>query len=462
MQGSGQALGLGPGQGARSTKSEAAGFEAESPGQEELSFDSVELFPRGFWGEPRSKEKAMQDLAAAGASTLHAQQVEHGVCLAPEEERFQAAIAPTSPASERASPEPGPSRKAFAVAKEAGHPDSGEEEEEEEEEALLSSRHRRSTKMPPTPPRPTARRSEPSLVALPKTPDATPTPRKRPAAHVPTTPVKHAKSAVVPPESAQKLGYSKGEAKLQIVDPAVMTPLRPPRRSHPGRGGLFAAVPVSVLRVASTLGAEKAKDSPDGCRQGPRRSLRSRCRPLEAWRNERVLYERPKGSKTPSVVGVLLNRAEGGTRQALPLPVLQVPAVGSAEAGTLEFVGLSVNSMESRILYLPAETPKSGPVSVVIPRASGGVLHVLNGSVRLAREGAGVDQEMTMARGDTARLPRGPRRLLAASSGREPARLLVVRADGRGGPIYRGHGWGHDQDSVASPVSSPECPEDAA
>eukprot|EP00448_Togula_jolla_P031295 CAMPEP_0170624178 /NCGR_PEP_ID=MMETSP0224-20130122/30092_1 /TAXON_ID=285029 /ORGANISM="Togula jolla, Strain CCCM 725" /LENGTH=442 /DNA_ID=CAMNT_0010950679 /DNA_START=93 /DNA_END=1422 /DNA_ORIENTATION=- len=442
MQGSGQALGLGPGQGARSTKSEAAGFEAESPGQEELSFDSVELFPRGFWGEPRSKEKAMQDLAAAGASTLHAQQVEHGVCLAPEEERFQAAIAPTSPASERASPEPGPSRNGGGGF------------------AFLSAPAEH--KMPPTPPRPTARRSEPSLVALPKTPDATPTPRKRPAAHVPTTPVKHAKSAVVPPESAQKLGYSKGEAKLQIVDPAVMTPLRPPRRSHPGRGGLFAAVPVSVLRVASTLGAEKAKDSPDGCRQGPRRSLRSRCRPLEAWRNERVLYERPKGSKTPSVVGVLLNRAEGGTRQALPLPVLQVPAVGSAEAGTLEFVGLSVNSMESRILYLPAETPKSGPVSVVIPRASGGVLHVLNGSVRLAREGAGVDQEMTMARGDTARLPRGPRRLLAASSGREPARLLVVRADGRGGPIYRGHGWGHDQDSVASPVSSPECPEDAA
>lgn len=52
-------------------------------------------------------------------------------------------------------------------------------------------------------------------------------------------------------------------------------------------------------------------------RQRPKRLCMA---PLEAWRNERVTYERLPGSMTPSVRGVVFNVAgRGGSAQPLAL-----------------------------------------------------------------------------------------------------------------------------------------------
>lgn len=98
---------------------------------------------------------------------------------------------------------------------------------------------------------------------------------------------------------------------------SAATPPRQARRQGNQLRGL------SLVHVPLTLmtGTGAAEDLDVGANQAvpaeipstaPRRSKRQCMRPLQAWRNERLVYERPSGSIVPSVCGVILNAAGEG------------------------------------------------------------------------------------------------------------------------------------------------------
>lgn len=100
----------------------------------------------------------------------------------------------------------------------------------------------------------------------------------------------------------------------------VATPPRPagPTRRDAGRRGLeLFEVPVSLLAGGDEGPLALQDDGHQPLKKT--RPTRNRMKPLEAWRNERILYERLPGSDTPSVRGAVLNvaGAPGDERPAL-------------------------------------------------------------------------------------------------------------------------------------------------
>ena len=92
--------------------------------------------------------------------------------------------------------------------------------------------------------------------------------------------------------------------KNQDIVPVDMKPLLSPARAT-GRRRRDRDLALKEMPLED---APAASEEPEQRRRPKRRCLA----PLEAWRNERIMYERLPGSRAPSVAGVVLNLA---TRQ---------------------------------------------------------------------------------------------------------------------------------------------------
>lgn len=109
----------------------------------------------------------------------------------------------------------------------------------------------------------------------------------------------------------------------------VSTPPRPvgaAKRAASLRGLELLEMPMSLLTGGGGDEACLALQDEEQQPLKKSRPRRNRMKPLETWRNERILYERLPGSEAPSVRGVVLNAAgtSGGERPALaPLLVHQ-------------------------------------------------------------------------------------------------------------------------------------------
>jgi len=145
------------------------------------------------------------------------------------------------------------------------------------------------------------------------------------------------------------------------------------------------------------------------------RPRRRRLPPLESWRNECLVYERPRGSKAPEVAGVTLNlgpRAATDPPRQLGFTVLQAPlAQEEPLEREKEFVGLATPELETRIFTLPLGG--SRPRTVKLPPARGQI-YVIDGAVRCAYEGDPVAAELRLLAGDTALLREESRAVLVA------------------------------------------------
>eukprot|EP00927_Polykrikos_kofoidii_P009075 TRINITY_DN13766_c1_g2_i1.p1 TRINITY_DN13766_c1_g2~~TRINITY_DN13766_c1_g2_i1.p1 ORF type:complete len:933 (+),score=150.71 TRINITY_DN13766_c1_g2_i1:1285-4083(+) len=209
------------------------------------------------------------------------------------------------------------------------------------------------------------------------------------------------------------------------------------------RGSAFAEVPLAAVAAQSAaetafamLSRGKSAARPVSLRPA---SKRCRMRPLEAWRNERLVYERPPGSKLPHVAAVSLNC---GLRDSTVrrLPVCQLQATPVPQSTSAELFGLSNDGMKSCIVSLPAWDRRKqrepftvalwGTGSERIAARSQGFLHVLDGEVRFAQEGLdGTGQdEIKLRKGDSSALTCNGRPWLVASTeeARSGARLLWV------------------------------------
>jgi len=100
--------------------------------------------------------------------------------------------------------------------------------------------------------------------------------------------------------------------------------------------------------------------------------------PLQAWRNERVVYERSASSRTPTVVAVEVDMAR--STKELNLPALQLPL---PQIEATEFPGISTAKMTSKVYALPLQKTTTRTLDLKGP----GVIHVLDGCLRYAREG---------------------------------------------------------------------------
>ena len=115
-------------------------------------------------------------------------------------------------------------------------------------------------------------------------------------------------------------------------------------------------------------------------------------------------------------------RSQAPPRQ-LQLPALQAPLT-ALEAG--EFVGISTSRLTSRVVALP-DRGRADPCTVTINGP--GVLHVLDGSLRIAREGAAKEMELgegafMLVKGSDSKLVAPPRR--PSKQGAVGARFLWV------------------------------------
>mmetsp|Transcript_49806 Transcript_49806/g.115639 ORF Transcript_49806/g.115639 Transcript_49806/m.115639 type:complete len:516 (-) Transcript_49806:196-1743(-) len=185
-------------------------------------------------------------------------------------------------------------------------------------------------------------------------------------------------------------------------------PLRPPRgsRKQELRTLALAEVPLDSL-VASKLETAGA---------ATQRPQRLRFPPLETWRNERLVYERPRGSEVPCVVGVQLNlapRALTDPPRHFACTSLEAPSFPTLDA-VEESVGLSTAELSTRLFTMPPAQARRPAPTVRLPPACG-QLHVLDGAVRCAYEGDDVAAEMRLLAGDTVLLRDWRRAVLVAS-----------------------------------------------
>jgi len=157
------------------------------------------------------------------------------------------------------------------------------------------------------------------------------------------------------------------------------------------------------------------------------RPKRMRFQPLEAWRNERVLFERPPGSMVPVVQGVMLNC---GPRSGISPPrrlsvhvkacMLEAISVEMLEAAhSIEFPGTVEEAVTSRILAFPAWETGPRPHTVRLPEVASGLLHVLSGRIRMAFEGVSGqgEDETILGQGDFRSLRADLRAILVAVAG---------------------------------------------
>ena len=126
-----------------------------------------------------------------------------------------------------------------------------------------------------------------------------------------------------------------------------------------------------------------------------KRQRPKRCRvpPLQTWRNERFVFERVEGSMTPTLAAVELDMSspDESSRPRLQLAALQ-PPLESMHAS--EYEGISTNLLKSKFFALPLLSSKVSPRTVVLSGV--GMIHVLDGSLRFAKEG-GREEEIIPA-----------------------------------------------------------------
>lgn len=126
-----------------------------------------------------------------------------------------------------------------------------------------------------------------------------------------------------------------------------------------------------------------------------KRQRPKRCRvpPLQTWRNERFVFERVEGSMTPTLAAVELDMSspDESSRPRLQLAALQ-PPLESMHAS--EYEGISTNLLKSKFFALPLLSSKVLPRTVVLSGV--GMIHVLDGSLRFAKEG-GREEEIIPA-----------------------------------------------------------------
>eukprot|EP00442_Polarella_glacialis_P058931 CAMPEP_0115103378 /NCGR_PEP_ID=MMETSP0227-20121206/34559_1 /TAXON_ID=89957 /ORGANISM="Polarella glacialis, Strain CCMP 1383" /LENGTH=463 /DNA_ID=CAMNT_0002499843 /DNA_START=59 /DNA_END=1450 /DNA_ORIENTATION=+ len=168
------------------------------------------------------------------------------------------------------------------------------------------------------------------------------------------------------------------------------------------RSLILTQVPVKVVPATGNSGDA-----------GTGRPQRCRMKPLESWRNERVVFERTPGSKAPSVVAVELNLSPrpGNEPRKLHCTALQSPLQQPGKPSHTEFVGLRSSAIASKVYSLPLKCLSGGEPYTVMLRGCG-VIYVLEGSLRYAREGSA--DEIVLHAGDTALLRGGARPVLAA------------------------------------------------
>jgi len=197
---------------------------------------------------------------------------------------------------------------------------------------------------------------------------------------------------------------------LVSVEPVLAAPLEPLR--NPAQGLTSRSRGLALAKVAiEALAGRKAGASNVG------RPQRNRLRPLETWRNERVIYKRPPGSLVPCVAGVELNfaprPADSPPRQLGHAAVQPPPLRQNDTSGIVEFVSHSTAQLETRIFTLPA--PRRGQrLPTVALQPAWGQLFVLDGEVRCALEGDTLDGELRLGTGDTCCLREADRVALVA------------------------------------------------
>jgi len=149
------------------------------------------------------------------------------------------------------------------------------------------------------------------------------------------------------------------------------------------------------------------------------RPQRTRMRPIESWRNERLVYGREPKSQTPSVVAVQLNLSgrpqDCGKDRDLSIPALQAPppVQKKGEALNVEFAGLRTKTWSSKMMTLPLKN--GAPYTVCLKGL--GVLHILEGSLQYQSKHG---KAGTLSKGDSMVL-RGEELLVA------PARKITDR-----------------------------------
>lgn len=132
------------------------------------------------------------------------------------------------------------------------------------------------------------------------------------------------------------------------------------------------------------------------------RSKRCRMKPLESWRNERVVYKREPGSQMPTVSAVELNlspRPAQDPPRSLGLIAVQPPPplhMKGEPLRNLEFIGVQNKSMTSRVYALPFR--KNSPYTVGVEGV--GILHLFEGSLRYTSQ-EGFKDEGLLHQGDT-------------------------------------------------------------
>ncbi|CAK0866300.1 unnamed protein product [Prorocentrum cordatum] len=228
-------------------------------------------------------------------------------------------------------------------------------------------------------------------------------------------------------------GGLQGDTKLLMVSPSKATARE---LKHLGLSDLVAA----RLRSAPDNGRPK----------------RVRIEPVQAWRNERVIYERTEGSQLPNVKAIARNLTHRPGARLHKLgegKILKMPPLDSGTSFPQTFRGLSTPAMRSQYFNLPM--PLAGQTPHPVPlRVGRGILYVLLGAVKICYEGS--SDEDVLRQGDIVKFS-SPKLLLmtaaapkdedgAAGSAAECARLLWVevnndaarapaaRTGGRGGP----------------------------
>ena len=212
------------------------------------------------------------------------------------------------------------------------------------------------------------------------------------------------------PSRASK-AKSSTRMKVQGMErPNTLQP--PPRQQRLLRVPALAKIPASAFETWQSLDTAAKRSLPKRCRMPP----------IQTWRNERLVYERTAKSRTPSLVAVEVDMTTSKASQAAPrrlqLPALQAP-LQALEAS--EFVGICTSRLTSRVLALP-DRPEAEPCTVSVQGP--GILHVLDGSLRIAKEGAA--REMQLSKGAFMLLKDSDKRLIAPPlSGRNSGRITL-------------------------------------
>eukprot|EP00933_Yihiella_yeosuensis_P015272 TRINITY_DN13379_c0_g1_i2.p1 TRINITY_DN13379_c0_g1~~TRINITY_DN13379_c0_g1_i2.p1 ORF type:complete len:476 (-),score=94.64 TRINITY_DN13379_c0_g1_i2:107-1534(-) len=275
-----------------------------------------------------------------------------------------------------------------------------------------------------TPLRKSRRISTPVVTPMAPSPSPARTHLKRTPGSPAKSPVRQVRAASPSPSPVPRRAKSPSPAPVRQAKSPSPAPARPvedrPRKSKTlkavakdgnltkKRGSEMSTVRSLVLTTVPVDALSSGTHSGDGESQRPQRV---RMRPLEHWRNERLIFNRSKGSKLPAVVAVELNQGpkpDTDPSSRLPLTcwgVLQPPVT------QVECKGLCTENLTSKVYRLPARAAGETPYTVALQGM--GIVHVYEGTLRFALAGK-VYKEETLKAGGTLLVRGGKKPMLAA------------------------------------------------